>query len=401
MTVPGSDRPSSRLALITYSTKSRGGVVHTLNLAEALYKLGQSLHLFGMGNPDDGFFRPTMVPHTIIPAPPTEPTLEQRVFSMVDTMSAFLTRHVPGRYDIMHTQDCIAARAATRVRDAGAPVVHLRTVHHVDDFTTPALIECQNRSILDPDRLLVVSQYWRRLLHEEYGVDPFVITNGVDTERFTRPRDFNGTSLRAGIGAAARFLFLHVGGIEPRKGSLTLVEALSRLRSRVARPPIVLVIGSKPFQDFSGYRDEVFARARELDVEVGRDLILMEGVGDAELPLWYFASDAFVFPSLKEGWGLAVLEALAAGLPVVTSDIPVFKEYLVDGQDVLMAAAGDPEALAGAMARVMTDSELRARLSAAGRQRASRFTWDACARQHIEIYRRVAKVGTSPAVRTI
>jgi glycosyltransferase-like protein len=376
-----------RVALVTYSTKSRGGVVHTLYLAEALHRLGQPLRVFAMGDPEVGFFRETDVPHTIIPAPPSAPTLEERVFDMVDSMADALACAISGKYDLLHAQDCIAARAATRVRDAGAPVTVVRTVHHVDDFSTPALIDCQNRSILDPDRVLVVSQYWRCLLLEEYGIHADVITNGVDAARFARPKAFDRAAKRARIGANGRFLFLHVGGIEPRKGSVELIEALSMVRTRLTPSPVLAVIGAKPFQDYSGYRDRVFERAAELGLEIGRDLALLESVGDAELPCWYQAADAFVFPSIKEGWGLAVLEAMAAGLPVITSDIAVFREYLTDGSDVLMTPAGNAGALADAMVRVATDADLRDRLHQAGPKVASRFTWEVCARQHIAIYR--------------
>lgn len=381
----GCDRMPT-VALVTYSTKSRGGVVHTLNLAEALHGIGVLVFIFALGDPAVGFFRHTDVPHTIIPAPPPASTLEERVFQSVDAIAEALEA-VPGTYEILHTQDCIAARAATRVRDAGAPVVVLRTVHHVDDFTTPALIECQNRSILDPDRVLVVSQMWQRLLRDEYGLEASVVTNGVDVARFTRPAGFDPAPVRSLVGAQNRFLFLHVGGIEPRKGSDTLVEAMSRVKARLHPAPALVVIGGKPFQDYSGYRDQTLQRAAELGVRIGSDLTLLESVGDAELPSWYFATDAFVFPSVKEGWGLAVLEALAAGLPAVTSDIPVFKEYLAPGQDVIMTPVGDPAALADAMVCIATDAGLRRHLAARGPRVAARYSWERTARQHRDIYR--------------
>lgn len=384
VTSPIADTP--RVAMLTYSTKSRGGVVHTLHLAEALHALGQPIHLFALGDPVSGFYRHTDVPHTIIPAPPTAPTLEERVFRMVDTIAEALAEAIPGKYDIVHTQDCIGARAATRLRDSGVPVTVVRTVHHVDDFTTPALIECQNRSILDPDHILVVSEVWRRIMLDEYGIEAAVVTNGVDAARFTRPAGFDSAPWRSRLGADDRFLFLQVGGIEPRKGSLSLIEALSQVKRRLQPRPMLAVIGGKPFQDYSGYRCQVFGRAEELGVELGRDLALLEAVDDAELPSWYFAADGFVFPSVKEGWGLAVLEALAAGLPTITSDIPVFKEYLTAGQDALMVPVDDPDALAEAMVRVTTDADLRGRLAAAGPRRASRFTWGDAARRHQKIY---------------
>ena len=62
----------------------------------------------------------------------------------------------------------------------------VRTVHHVDDFTTPAIVECQRQAILEPDHLIVVSDHWRRVLRHDYGVAADVVRNGVDLERFSR-----------------------------------------------------------------------------------------------------------------------------------------------------------------------------------------------------------------------
>ncbi len=383
-----------RVAMVTYSTRPRGGVVHALYLAEALHRMGQPVHLFALGDPDQGLHRPSAVPHTIIPAPAPAPTLEERVFRNVDVLAEALKALVPGRFDILHTQDCIAARAATRLRDAGVPVVVLRTVHHVDDFTTQALIDCQRRSILEPDHVLVVSEHWRRVLLDEYGVPSTVVTNGVDGARFSRNSESHETALRTGIGAEGRFLFLTVGGFEPRKGSLELVEAMASLRSSLSPTAVLAVVGGESFQDHKPYRDRVYARVASLQLEMGRDVVLVGTVPDSEMPSWYHCANAFVFPSVKEGWGLAVLEALAASLPVVATDIPVFREYLTDGKSALLVPPGDARALAEAMRRVATDPDLRAALGRAGPGVAGRFTWEECANQHVQVYRRIANEGS-------
>jgi len=382
-----------RVALLTYSTRPRGGVVHSLNLAEALRALGEPVHLFALGDPEAGFFRPTSVPHTIVRAPPPADTLEERVADSMSALFEHLRRALPGSFDVVHAQDCIAARAATDLRDAGSGIPVIRTVHHVDDFTTRVLVDCQRRSIVTPDRVLVVSEHWRGLLQAEYSVEATVVTNGVDAERFRRPVGFDGSTLRERIGADGRFLFLSVGGIEPRKGSLELVEAMAKVRAAVDPPPVLAVVGGHSFQDYAEYRERFFERAAALGVDVGRDVVLLGTVPDDELPGWYHAADAFVFPSVKEGWGLVALEALAAGLPVITSDLPVFHEYLTDGEGVLMVPAGDASALAEAMRRVASDGDLRSRLAAAGPAVAGRYTWEACARRHAEIYREVAALG--------
>ena len=171
------------VALTTYSTKPRGGVVHTLSLAQALHRQGCYVHVVALGDPGKGFFRPVDVPHTIVPAPQGGETLEERVFAAIDAIADWLDENAR-RFRIVHTQDCISCRAAARVRDAGAPITVLRTVHHVDDFTTPALINCQHQAIVEPDGLVVVSEQWRSILRSDYQVDATVIHNGVDPARF-------------------------------------------------------------------------------------------------------------------------------------------------------------------------------------------------------------------------
>src|SRR5262249_52221026 len=185
------------------------------------------------------FFRRVNAPATIVPAPPHLPTLEERVFASVDALAEALAEVATG-YPVLHAQDCISARAACRVRDsrlaagrggagrtatvnssARAPLV-VRTVHHIDDFTTRALIDCQRQAIVEPDRVLVVSEQWQRILRDDYAVTAAVVHNGVDMGRFSAPDRRLAAALRDTVGARGRPLILTVGGIEPRKGSDTL-----------------------------------------------------------------------------------------------------------------------------------------------------------------------------------
>jgi len=377
------------VALLTYSVKPRGGVVHTLHLAEALHEAGYPVRVVALGDPGEGFFRPVRAPHTIVPAPPHLPTLEERVFASVDALAAGLSG-LAAEYPILHAQDCISARAACRIRDCSAgrgPLV-VRTVHHVDDFTTQALIDCQRQAISEPDRVLVVSDQWRRILEADYAVSAMVVRNGVDFRRYRAADQRLALALRDSVAAAGRPLILTVGGIEPRKGSDTLVRAMALLRDG-GRNPVLAVVGGHSFQDYRAYRERVFSLLPGLGLEVGRDIALLGTVADAELPSWFAAADAFAFPSAKEGWGLAVLEAMSAALPVVASDLPVFREYLTPGRDALLVPAGDPAALAGALASVLGDPPLAQRLRTAGLAVAARFTWQATAAEHQEIYARL------------
>jgi len=384
--------------LACHSTRPRGGLIHTLSLGEALLAEGVDARLVALGDPAAGLFRPTPLPYTVVPAPPPADTLEDRVFAAVDALEAGLAALCPPGPVVLHAQDCIAARAACRIRD-GQPLtgprpgaVVVRTVHHVDDFTTPALIECQLRAILDPDRVLVVSEHWRQLLADGYGVEPTVVRNGVDPDRFGQGSPGERERFREQAGAGPdTFLVLTVGGIEPRKGSVTLLEAMADV-GEVHLPPgtrgraVLAVVGGHTFFDYRAYRDGALARLPELGLVEGRDVLLLGTVSEADLGGWYRAADAFAFPSVKEGFGLVVLEALAAGLPVVASDIPVFAEYLEDGESALLVPPGDAAALAGALQKLAGDPELRRRLAAGGQPLVERFTWAASARTHREIY---------------
>lgn len=385
-----------RVALVTYSAKPRGGVVHTLAIAEALHACGQPVCVLALGDPEAGFFRRVHAPYTIFPAPAHRPTLEERVFAAIDALEAGLRAEASG-YDILHTQDCIAARAACRVRDAGWPLTVVRTVHHVDDFSSQVLVDCQRQAILEPDVILAVSEYWRKRLSADYGVSAGLVHNGVDARRFRSVSPALAAGLRRAAGATDRRpLLLAVGGIEPRKGSDTLVRALSGLKQASHPSPVVAIIGGQSFQDHRPYRERVVAMLPDLGLEVGRDIILLGTVPEDEVPGWYAAADVLAFPSVNEGWGLAVLEALSAGLPVVTCDLPVFREYLEHDRNALLVPAGDAGALRDALARLLADPALAAQLRSAGYAVARRFTWRAAAAEHLRCYTELAVARDAP-----
>lgn len=385
MSGPSTRTDQPRVALVTYSTKARGGVVHTLSLAGAMADRGMPVRIIALTHGDEGFFRPVRAPYSLISASPPADTLEKRVFASIDDLESGLSE-IADEVDILHTQDCISARAAARVRDAGADVRVVRTVHHVDDFTTQALIDCQRKAIEEPDQLVVVSQDWRNRLKAEYDVDSIVIHNGVDADRFGPIAADRRAAVRQRAGVTDRFVFLSVGGIEPRKGSVFLIQAMAKLAHGPDPRPVLVVVGGHSFQDYTRYRDEVLATLPDLGLELGRDVILAGSISDEELHEWYRSADALVFPSLKEGWGLAVLEAMAADLPVVSSDIAVLREYLTHERTAVMTRAGDPESLAAGMLSVTTDAPLREALVRGGRELVPTFSWERAAEEHARLY---------------
>ena len=387
--VNGADvsQPGPRVALISHSTTPRGGHVHTIGLAEALHRAGDRVHLVALGDPAKGLYRSVDVPHTVVRGPARAgTTLTERTLAGIELLAAGLAERI-GEFDVLHAQDCIAARAALQARArTGAPVTVLRTAHHVDDFTTPVLVDCQRRAVTEPDRVLVVSEQWRRILATDFGVSTTIVPNGVDTGRFPPATPEATHALRERVGARERFLLLAVGGIEPRKGTVHAFRALARLRSE-GLDPVLAIVGGHSFQDFAPYRDAALVELPGLGLQLGRDVVELGTVSDAELGGWYVAADALCYPSTAEGFGLVAIEAMGLGLPVVASDLPVFREHLIDDVDALLPAVGDDHALAAALRRIVTDAELRARLATSGRLTAGRFTWENSADVHRGIYR--------------
>ncbi|KRT65047.1 MAG: glycosyltransferase, MSMEG_0565 family, partial [Candidatus Dadabacteria bacterium CSP1-2] len=174
---------SLRIALFTYSTKPRGGVVHTLNLAEELARLGHQVHIYALST-GEGFFRTVSVPYTLIPcAIVANESIDEKVKRYISIYTEHLSS-IRENYDIYHAEDCISANVLFELRSRNLIKFFARTVHHLDDFTSKSLIDCQLKSILEPDYIIVVSRFWEKELRSRYSLNTKVINNGVDIEKF-------------------------------------------------------------------------------------------------------------------------------------------------------------------------------------------------------------------------
>jgi len=381
--------------MLTYSVRPRGGVVHALCVAEALAARGHEPVLFAVGRPGETLFRTPGVPAVVIEHVPPDAPFDARIAALIEAYAAGLRAPLAdAAFDVFHAQDCISANAALALRDEGVIDHVVRTVHHVDAFTSPSLVACQERSIAGPDRVLCVSAPWVRRLREDFGVEAGLVRNGVDAARYRPPRDRGErAAARRALGLTGRLAVLAVGGIEPRKGSLTLLDGFAALRHAApARAPVLIVAGGATLFD---YRDEVDRFAVHAGaLGLGRDAVRVLGpVSDPELERVYRAADVFAFPSVKEGFGLVVLEALASGLPVVASDLDVLRAFLAHEESALLVPCGDGAALGSALLRAATDAALADRLRAGGRAVVARHSWDAAARAHEDAYRAFLAAG--------
>jgi glycosyltransferase involved in cell wall biosynthesis len=176
-----------------------------------------------------------------------------------------------------------------------------------------------------------------------------------------------------------RFI-LFLGTLEPRKNVHKLIRAYGRWRLAEPDVPKLVVAGGKGW-----YYDQIFAEVERLGLT--GEVIFPGYVAQQELPLWYNAADLFVYPSRYEGFGLPVLEAMACGTPVVTTNVASLPE--VAGDAALLVSPDDESQLLEAMRRALSDVSLRQEIVTKGLAHAADFTWARTALQTLDTYDRV------------
>ena len=383
---------SNKIALLTYSTKPRGGVAHTLSLAESLSKLGQEVHVYALATGGE-FFRQTDVPHTLIPCPNIKyESMDDKIMNYIEIYTDYL-KSLTNEYDIFHAEDCISANALLNLRNLGLINDYARTIHHVDDFTSKCLIECQLKSIVEPDYVVAVSEYWERELRQIYSLNSFVINNGVSVNKFaTKNRSEAKLNAKKKFSVDGSKVILSIGGIEPRKNTITTLRAFSIARSKLKENGerlVWLIGGGETLFDYREYRDEFFKEVQSLGLNLDDDIYVLGNVKEDDIPSLYSAADVFAFPSIKEGWGLVVFEAMAAGVPVIASGIEPITEYLVDEENAYLISPMDYEDLAGKIMILFSNPDLQERFIKEGQITARMYSWDNTARKHLNFYNHI------------
>jgi glycosyltransferase involved in cell wall biosynthesis len=229
-------------------------------------------------------------------------------------------------------------------------------------------------------KAITVSEFSARELVELYGLKREhirVIPNGVSEDFVPRRDDQAMAELRKRIDLTAEHYVLFIGGADPRKNHQTFLEAAEMVRKKLGSRMLVLV--GSPIHPLGNY--EVTARRRSLTEKV-----LCPGrLSTNDLQLLYSFADLFVFPSLYEGFGMPVVEAMACGVPVLTSNSTALAE--VAGDAAVLADPQDARVLGEAMIRVLEDEPLRAALKLKGFDRAKQFSWEQVAAKTVALYR--------------
>jgi len=357
---------------------------YALNLIRALLALRGDHHyrLYFRDRPPTGLF-------------PTGDAVERRVipFPRLWThlrLSVEMARHPP---DLLF----VPAHVLPPIR----PRRSLATVHDLGYRHFPQAHRPLDRLYLDlstrwnaraATRVLADSEATKADLIREYGTPAgkIVVVHPGRDDSLRRVED------RAAIAAVktkygiSRDYLLHIGTLHPRKNLACLVEAFATLNSKLktqnsklkTHNPQLVIAGKKGW-----LYSEIFSRVKAMGLV---DRVVFTGyVAGDDLPALLSGAQLFVFPSLHEGFGLPVVEAMSCGVPVVCSNTSSLPE--VAGDAALLVDPLDTQALAAAMARLLTDESLRADLIARGFRQAERFSWPRAARQVMDLIEELAR----------
>ncbi|MBI2589803.1 glycosyltransferase family 4 protein [Candidatus Berkelbacteria bacterium] len=253
-----------------------------------------------------------------------------------------------------------------------------RTQHNL--FRRWALQAVMRHAALS-DRVVAISRATKIDLVKNFPVDPEriqVIYEGAD-RRFRSYANQELAAFRERVKLTKPYL-LFVNQWRPHKGLPELLRAFEILKSRYHLPHQLVIAGqpNRLFPELAAAIERSPARA---------EIVTPGFIADDELPFYYAAAGAFVFPSHYEGFGLPVLEALQSGAPVVCSNVSSLPE--VAGEAALMVPPKDSVALAETIHRILTDKKLAADLSARGRKQAQKFSWAKMAQETYELYKLV------------
>jgi glycosyltransferase involved in cell wall biosynthesis len=257
--------------------------------------------------------------------------------------------------------------------------LQMRTYHTLADqlFDRMAMAGLQRA-----DHLIAVSQYTKHCLVEHLGIAPEKITvvyPGIDHTRF-RPMSVPVTVYERYRLAVGRRYLIYVGSEDPRKNLVTLVHALTMLRREL--PDIELIKVGRAHLEVERQRLIELA----VEVGVGSAIHFLDDVPEDDLPLLYNLAEVCVMPSLYEGFGFPVLEAMACGIPVVCANAASLPEVSGDASLLFETGSAAAENLAVAVLQTLSNDDQQQVMRANGLTRAATFQWSRTARQMLDIY---------------
>jgi glycosyltransferase involved in cell wall biosynthesis len=284
--------------------------------------------------------------------------------------------------DVFHSSDVLLWRQPN--------AVNVVTIYDLTGLLLPEYHTANNRELQlrkyrfaqeEADAVIAISEATKRDIVTHLKIPAHrvhVVYGGVSSDlRPITDLEILTQSL-APLGLASDGYILHVGTIEPRKNLVRLVEAYDQVRKMMPPPiPKLALVGATGW-----HFEEVFERIDALGLE--EHVVFAGQVPTDMLPFLYSGAALFVYPSLYEGFGLPVLEAMACGVPVITSNVSSLPEIV--GEAEVLIDPIDTQALATTLVSLLGDAERRQILSAAGLARAALFSWERTARDTVAVY---------------
>ena len=361
-----------------YSWDIPGGVqAHVRDLAEALLDMGHRVSVLAPADDD------TPLPPYVVGAGRAVPvryngSVARLQFGLV---SATRVRRWlrDGEFDVLHVHEPVApSLSLLAVMQAGGPIV---ATFHTSNPRSRSLSVAQN--MLQPflERIrgrIAVSAAARKVQVEHLGGDAVEIPNGVAVARFAAAGPLPGYPRRGGtVGFVGRY-------DEPRKGMPVLLAALALLAPD--RPDLRLVVAGR------GEPEELI---ESLPPALTDRVVLLGQVSEDDKARMLFSVDVYCAPNLGgESFGIILLEAMAAGAPIVASDLEAFRRVLADGTGAgsagVLFRTGDSDDLARALAEVLDSPSRRRALAAAGSKAVREYDWPVVAWQVLRVYETVA-----------
>jgi len=289
---------------------------------------------------------------------------------------------VTGPLDLFYSPDFVLP-PTRRITRTLLTVHDLSFLHYPEAFV-PALRRYLERfvprSIARADLVLADSAYTRSDIVSILGVSSEkvqVLYSGVPAGFWPEPESGEREWLQARYDIGAQPYVLSVGTLQPRKNYVRLIRAFANLKSQTLGPetPQLVIAGGRGW-----LYEDIFAEAEKH----GQSVRILGFVDEVDLPALYRNAALFVFPSLYEGFGLPVLEAMSCGVPVVCSNASSLPE--VAGDAAWLVDPFDIKGLAGAMGHVLEDADLRRAMVVRGMAQAARFTWEQAARQLLDVF---------------
>lgn len=291
-----------------------------------------------------------------------------------------------GRVDVLHSNTFCVPRLRLGQKRLVVTIYDASVVTHPQFHVKENIDHCLRgilAAIERADAIITISEHARRELVERLNVpaDRIAVTLLASPPELRRVLDpVRLRRVRERYKLPERFV-LFLGMVEPRKNLMRLVDAYAGLNPGTRRETHLVVAGP-----LGWLNKALFERIEDLGI--GSSVQFIGYVDDGDLAAVYSLATVFAYPSLYEGFGIPVLEAMICGTPVLTSDVAALPEVV--GDCALLVPPTDTDAISKALLRLLESDTLRADLSARGMRRAAQFSWDRCARETLAVYESVA-----------